>query len=63
VSRYAAAHKDPKNPFPQQSTMDQFFDEAQFESYRQLGEHSILTLVREPRWADPARVFSRDFAA
>jgi hypothetical protein len=62
VSRYAAAHKDPKNPFPQQSTMDQFFDEAQFESYRQLGEHSILTLVREPRWADPARVFSRGLA-
>jgi hypothetical protein len=62
VSRYAAAHKDPKNPFPQQSTMDQFFDEAQFESYRQLGEHSILTLVREPRWADPPRVFSRVLA-
>jgi hypothetical protein len=62
VSRYAAAHKDPKNPFPQQSTLDQFFDEAQFESYRQLGEHSILTLVREPRWADPARVFSRGLA-
>ena len=34
VRRYATAHKDPKNPFPQQSTMDQFFDEAQFESYR-----------------------------
>jgi hypothetical protein len=25
--------------FPQQSTVDQFFDEAQWESYRQLGEH------------------------
>ena len=26
------------NPgFPNQSTVDQFFDEAQFESYRQLG--------------------------
>jgi hypothetical protein len=26
-------------PFPQQSTIDQFFDEAQFESYRRLGMH------------------------
>ena len=26
-------------PFPQQSTVDQFFDEAQFESYRRLGMH------------------------
>jgi hypothetical protein len=27
--------------FPQQSTADQWFDEAQFESYRRLGYHSI----------------------
>jgi hypothetical protein len=27
--------------FPQQSTADQFFDEAQFESYRKLGYHSL----------------------
>ena len=47
VRRYAAAHKNPKNPFPQQSTMDQFFDEAQFESYRQLGEHSVLKLFEQ----------------
>ncbi|WP_205748314.1 patatin-like phospholipase family protein [Dyadobacter bucti] len=31
-----------QNPaFPQQSTGDQFFDEAQFESYRKLGYHSV----------------------
>ncbi len=31
-----------QNPdFPQQSTGDQFFNEAQFESYRQLGYHSL----------------------
>jgi hypothetical protein len=47
VRRYAAAHKKPKNPFPQQSTMDQFFDEAQFESYRKLGEHSVLKLFKQ----------------
>ncbi len=46
IRRYAAAHKKPKNPFPQQSTMDQFFDEAQFESYRQLGEHSVLKIFK-----------------
>ena len=36
VSHYAAMHKD----FPHQSTGDQWFEESQFESYRQLG---ILT--------------------
>ena len=30
--------------FPQQSTIDQWFDEAQFESYRQLGRHSALSV-------------------
>jgi hypothetical protein len=30
--------------FPQESTMDQYFDEAQWESYRKLGEH-IASLV------------------
>ncbi len=31
-----------KNPdFPHESTGDQFFDEAQFESYRELGEHVV----------------------
>jgi hypothetical protein len=27
--------------FPQQTTADQWFDEAQFESYRRLGQHSV----------------------
>lgn len=35
VQQYAAAHKD----FPQQPTFDQVFDDAQWESYRALGEH------------------------
>jgi len=30
--------------FPQQSTIDQWFDEAQFESYRQLGKHCAATV-------------------
>jgi len=34
-----------RNPkFPQESTGDQFFDEAQFESYRKLGYNSIQSL-------------------
>ena len=33
-------HYHVENPaFPHQSTADQFFDEAQWESYRRLGEH------------------------
>ena len=35
VLQYAASH----STFPQETTADQFFDEAQWESYRRLGEH------------------------
>ncbi len=34
ITHYHAAHPD----FPQQTTADQFFDEAQWESYRKLGQ-------------------------
>ena len=40
--------------FPQQSTADQFFDDDQFESYRELGEHvarTSLTTLSELAWA------------
>lgn len=40
VLQYARAHP----AFPHQSTLDQFFDEAQFESYRRLGEHVVTAL-------------------
>ena len=36
IKRYAVKHPE----FPHQSTADQWFDEAQFESYRKLGEHT-----------------------
>jgi Patatin-like phospholipase len=40
VLQYAIA-----NPaFPHQSTLDQLFDESQFESYRRLGEHVVASL-------------------
>jgi hypothetical protein len=57
VQEYAA--KNP--PFPWQSTLDQFFDEAQFESYRALGFHvaqstfkdALDDLARaEPLWSN-----------
>jgi predicted acylesterase/phospholipase RssA len=35
IRRYRTLHPD----FPHQSTLDQFFDEEQFEAYRQLGVH------------------------
>jgi hypothetical protein len=44
VARYASLHTKERDKFPQQSTADQFFDEAQFESYRELGRHSASSL-------------------
>jgi hypothetical protein len=35
VAQYASRNKD----FPHETTLDQFYDEAQWESYRRLGEH------------------------
>jgi hypothetical protein len=32
-------------PFPHQTTADLFFDDAQFEAYRELGEHMVETLL------------------
>lgn len=40
IREYAMTNPD----FPQQSTADQFFDEAQFESYRRLGYHSVKSV-------------------
>ena len=42
VQDYAARHP----AFPHESTSDQFFDEAQFESYRRLGEHVAQQVLR-----------------
>ncbi|MGY0194256.1 patatin-like phospholipase family protein [Leptothrix sp. BB-4] len=42
VLHYARTHDKPGKAFPHQSTADQFFDEAQFESYRRLGEWITL---------------------
>ena len=42
IDNYARACPE----FPHESTADQWFDEAQFESYRALGAHSIDTIAR-----------------
>lgn len=43
VAHYARAHPS----FPHESTADQYFDEAQFESYRRLGE-TVASAALEP---------------
>ena len=43
VREYATSNPD----FPQQSTADQFFSEAQFESYRRLGLHVMETALAD----------------
>jgi hypothetical protein len=49
VLQYRAEHKD----FPHESTVDQFFSESQFESYRKLGkwiaEKAIESLEKDPK--------------
>jgi hypothetical protein len=44
VHRYHTEHPS----FPHESTLQQFFDEAQWESYRKLGEHIALKLFKKP---------------
>ena len=43
VQHYAGRHAD----FPHQPTLDQFFNESQFESYRALGQHTVSEAFRE----------------
>ena len=44
VQGYAATHPS----FPHESTGDQFFDEAQWESYRRLGVEMAIRLFSDP---------------
>jgi hypothetical protein len=39
--------------FPQETTVDQFFDEAQWESYRRLGEHVAAEVFKAPEGETP----------
>jgi hypothetical protein len=59
VRNYAAAHE----AFPHQSTANQWFDPAQFESYRMLGLHTIATLTGDARVGSVAELCARGAAA
>ncbi|HEY6330228.1 MAG TPA: patatin-like phospholipase family protein [Blastocatellia bacterium] len=52
IYEYALSHKS----FPHETTADQFFTEAQFESYRRLGEYEVERICQES-------VCGRDFIA
>ena len=67
LDRDVLGYASRNSSFPQQSTADQFFDEAQWESYRRLGYDvgRALTderLSRLPNWKEPAAP-AKDFAA
>lgn len=54
VTEYAATHPD----FPHQTTADQWFNESQFESYRNLGQHVTATVLESVRAStDPEWIF------
>jgi hypothetical protein len=46
IEEYRALHPE----FPHESTVNQFFDEGQWESYRRLGEHEASPLFADPAW-------------
>jgi hypothetical protein len=48
VLQYAKTHP----AFPQEPTSDQFFDEAQWESYRRLGQHVVERVLAPAVWAE-----------
>ncbi|MFK7768025.1 MAG: hypothetical protein AB8B55_12450, partial [Mariniblastus sp.] len=43
-----------KTGFPYQSTSDQFFDENQFESYRELGVHAVDSMLKNLTFPGPS---------
>lgn len=53
VANYARSHA----PFPHQSTTNQWFDEAEFESYRALGWHTIASLCGDRACSNPRDLF------
>ena len=55
VANYARAHA----AFPHESTAEQWFSEAQFESYRMLGLHTVTTLCRGRQFAGAPDLVTR----
>jgi hypothetical protein len=65
IKNYKKAH----DAFPHESTVDQWFSESQFECYRRLGHHEVLSSIRGPApqggqavrpawWSDAATAMS-----
>jgi hypothetical protein len=52
VANYAKAHRD----FPNESTVNQWFSEAQFESYRALGQHMVESVAAPDARTHPATI-------
>jgi hypothetical protein len=48
-------YKKTHNAFPHDSTIDQWFSESQFESYRKLGYHAVVSSLRPPAPPEPAK--------
>ncbi len=56
VRSYGAEHK----AFPHETTLDQWFSESQFESYRKLGRYQIKELVKGVADGDLSGVFGAE---
>jgi hypothetical protein len=52
VFQYAKTH----DTFPNEATANQFFNEAQFESYRHLGFHAVSTITKKVAPTDPRTI-------
>jgi hypothetical protein len=57
VRSYGAEHK----MFPHESTLDQWFSESQFESYRMLGRHQMRALLEGVSAGDLAGMFDQQW--
>jgi hypothetical protein len=57
VKSYGAEHKS----FPHEPTLDQWFSESQFESYRMLGRYQMQALLHEVAHGDLAGLFDRQW--
>ena len=55
IKKYREKHEE----FPHQSTLDQFFDQEQFEAYRELGVHVAEGMFAKPYWEGPPRAGSK----
>jgi hypothetical protein len=56
VKNYKKTHVS----FPHESTIDQWFSESQFESYRQLGHHEVISSIQGP-WSSVEKQFEEIF--